>query len=516
MSSQSPHSPETSVESVVDASLPPTHPAKSDAVTDTDTSSTTSEDDLSTREASFGEVWKFSIPLIISQASMSLLGLVDTFFMGMIGPEAQSAVGFGGPSVFAILSLFFGLFSGLTTFVSQYFGAKRHKDCGKMLWQMLYLALGIGLLCTLSIAPLVHWLLVVMGTNAEIFDGTYAYMHIRMLVCPIMFTAFTLLSFLRGIGDMKTPAIVSIITVLINIPLTYVFAFGFGPIPAYGVAGAAIGTVISQGIEMLLYASVVFNRKNAEQFGTRKPVLFFRKNDVTRADANIEETPSSARYALPIPQGYAKIARIALPVGICWAIENYGWLLYGLYITTLPKEQSAANAIVQIFMYVAWMPGLAISIATTALVGQYIGANNVRSAEKSANYAIIMSIGCLVTLSVILFLLRYPIAHLFSNDPAVIDITVKLFYFAIVYQVFDAAGVTTSGALRGAGDTRFPMLICFLSIWGIMIPLMFYLDHAYQFGIYGAWVASSFAIIVCGCLYYARFKRGKWKKMKIA
>ncbi len=185
-------------------------------------------------------------------------------------------------------------------------------------------------------------------------------------------------------------------------------------------------------------------------------------------------------------------------------------------MTSLPKEQSAANAIVMILMHAVWMPGLAISIATTALVGQYLGAGNVRSAEKSANCAIIMSIGCLVSISLILFLFRHLLAETFSSDPTVIDITVNLFYFAIVYQVFDAAGVTTSGALRGAGDTRFPMIINFFCIWGIMIPLMFYLDHAFGFGIYGAWGASSFAIILCGSLYYVRFKRGKWKKMKIA
>ncbi len=234
------------------------------------------DNDLATREASFGEVWKYAIPLIISQASMSLLGLVDTYFMGKIGPEAQAAVGFGAPSVFGLLSLFFGLFSGLTTFVSQYYGAKRHKDCGKMLWHMLYLAIGLGVICTLVMDPITYRLLVVMGTNAEVFDGTYDYMHIRMLVCPIMFMAFTFLSFLRGIGDMKTPAIVSIITVFINIPLTYIFAFGMGPIPAYGVAGAALGTILSQVVEMMLYGAVGLNRKHAALFGTRQPVNLFR------------------------------------------------------------------------------------------------------------------------------------------------------------------------------------------------------------------------------------------------
>ncbi len=448
------------------------------------------EEDLSTREASIGEVWKLALPIIISQASSALLGLVDTFFMGWIGSEAQAAVGFGAPSSFSILSLFFGLFSGLTTFVGQYFGAKKYSDCGKMLWHMLYLALGIGILCAIFINPLIHGLLTVMGTNPDIFDMTYDYLKIRMWVCPVVFISFSLLSFLRGIGDMKTPAIVSCLIVLLNIPLTYIFAFGLGPIPAFGVAGAAIGTVVAQFVEMVLYGLVVFNHRNAEKFKTRK-------------------------MAKPVGKAYLDIAKIALPVGACWAIEEWGWVLYGVYITTLPKEQSAANAIVQVFMYIAWMPGLSISIATTTLVGQYLGAKNVRSAEKSAHYAIVMSIACLLSLGIIFFLLRYQLAAAFNSDSKVIEVTVNLFYFLVVYQVFDAAGVTISGALRGAGDTRFPMVISFVVIWGIMVPAVFILDKFFNFGVYGAWCASSLAIIVSGCFYFARFKRGKWKTMSI-
>lgn len=444
--------------------------------------------DLSVRKASVGELLKNAFPLIISQASMSFLALADTYFMGWIGPEAQAAVGFGGQSVFCLLSLFFGLISGLTTFVSQYFGAKRHSDCGKMLWHMLYLAVGLGILCAIFMGPLVDLMLTAMGTNPDIFDVTSEYMTVRLWACPIMFTAFTFLSFLRGIGNIRTQLIVAILVVVANIPLTYIFAFGLGPIPAFGVAGAAIGTVIAQGLEMLLYGSVVMKRKNALQFATRRMVK-------------------------PVLSAYANIAKVALPVGAAWAIENWGWLVYNLYITTLPKEQAAANAIVQVFMYVAWTPGLAISIATTMMVGQYMGAKNIKSAEKSAHYAIIMSIVCLLSLGIMMFILRYVIAEAFSDDAVVVDIAVKLFYFAIAYQIFDAAGVTTSGALRGAGDTRFPMLICFIGIWGVMLPMMFILDYVYNLEIYGAWIASSAAIILCGCLYFARFVRGKWKTM---
>jgi len=447
-------------------------------------------EDLSTRHASIREVIKLAWPIIISMSSMAILGLVDTYFMKMISTEAQSAVGVGAPMIFSILSLFLGLISGLTTFVSQYFGAKRFSDCGKMLWQMLMLAVVLGIISAFALPALVWKLLVVMDTNADILQPTFDYIQVRLWAAPWVFAGFALLSFLRGIGDMKTPAIVSAIAVCMNIPLTYIFAFGLGPIPSYGVAGAAIGTILSQFIEMLCYGFVVYGRKNASQFYTRK-------------------------FVRPCLESYKTIGKVALPVGISWAIEHYGWIVFGLFISSLPKEQSAANAIVQVFMNLVFMPGLAISIAATTLVGQYKGAGNIKSAEKSANYCIMLSIGCLVVLGILTVAFRGLIAEGFNEDPAVIEITKNLFLFGLVYQIFDATGITTSGALRGAGDTRFPMIIGFICVWALLVPLTFVFGKTLGWGVYGAWAACCVTIVCSGIIYYARFKRGKWKTMEI-
>ena len=449
--------------------------------------STNASQDLSTRHASAGEVFRMALPIILSMLSMSLLGLVDTFFMGWIGPNAQAAVGLGSPSIFSLLALSFGTLSGLTTFVSQFYGAKKYSNCGNILWHGIYLALlfGLGSLCL--IIPL--WdLLCFIQVNPDFIHETYDYIRIRLMAAPWLFVSFSLISYLRGLGDMKTPAIVSAITVFINIPLTYVFTFGFAGIPAYGVAGAAIGTIIAQALELVLYAAVVFNRRNACLYDTRHIVV-----------------PKLATYLA--------FLKVSFPVGISWALEHFGWLVFGFYIATLSKEEAAANAIIQVFMNVAFMPGLAISIAAMTLVGQYMGAKNIRSAEQSTYYSMFMSIGCLVSLGLLFMILRYHIAGMFSGDAKVVEITANLFFIGAVYQVFDAMGVTTSGALRGAGDTRFPMLIQLLAIWFVMVPLIFYFGP--KWGVYGAWIAASIATIVMGLCYYLRFRTGKWKSMGV-
>lgn len=447
--------------------------------------------DFSTRPVRMNDVLKLAAPMILSMVSMSMLGVVDTLFMRWVGSAAQAAIGLGAPLTFSVLSFFFGTIAGVTTFVSQYYGAKNYTEGGKILMHATWIALAFGVVTIFVVVPLVWHLLVAMKTNVEIIDGAFSYMRVRLLAAPVVFVSFAYLSFLRGIGDMKTPAIVAIIMVLANVPLTYIFTFGVGPIPAYGVAGAAIGSILSQVIELICYMAVVLNRKHHEKYNTRQ-------------------------FHLPDLTVLKTFFTLSLPIGMSWAIEHVGWAIFGLYVGSLDKESVAANAIVQVFMNLVFMPGLAISIAATTLVGQYMGAGDVESAEKAAKYCIKLCVGFLLTIGMITFLCRYLISEGFSDDPKVVKICADLFIFGILYQLFDGIGVPSMGALRGAGDTKFPMVLMFICMWVLMIPLVFFFGNYMGYGVYGAWGATCFTCMCVGLGGYWRFKRGRWKAIKVA
>lgn len=445
---------------------------------------------LSTRKASIGEVVKLSLPVIVSMGSLSVLGLVDTLFMGWIGPAAQAGVGLGSPIVFNLLAFFFGLWTGLSTFVSQLFGAGKHKKCGKYLWHVLYMAIVAGLFVSFVLTPFIPNILQFMGANPEILEPAAEYIQIRLYASPWVFLMFTCVSFLRGIGDMKTPAIIGIIAVFINIPFTYVLTFGFGPIPAYGVAGAAYGTVIAQVVECLLYFGTVLNSRNAQIFGTRNLVL-------------------------PTLKIYKNYLRLSLPIAVFWALENVGWLMLGFYVATLSKFAVAAHAIVAQVSSLAFMPGLAMSIAVSTLVGQYLGAENPKSARQSARIGIRISVGIMCIMGILFFFLRHTVGGWFSSAPEVIEIASNLFIFAAVYQTFDALSITCAGALRGAGDTKVPMFIMILIMWCVMLPLTYILGNIVGWGVYGAWAAVAIALTFMGTSFYIRFIRGKWMSMRV-
>ena len=442
------------------------------------------------KTASLRQVIRLAIPVIVSMSSMAVMGLVDTFFMGMLGSTAQAAVGLGAPLIFSVLSLFLGTWAGLTTFVAQCYGAKEYLKGSQMMWHVFLLAIVCIGIVELCVVPAIPWIFGIAGANPDIIPDALDYTNVRLHGAIFVFSAFILTAFLRGIGDMRTTAIVTCVGVAFNALVTYLFAFGAGPVPAMGVTGAALGTVVAEALETLLYALVVFGRKNNALLETRK-IPRFRMAE------------------------FAKFLKIGFPVGMSWMLENVGWIIFTLYAGTLSKEAMSAHTIVFQLMNIAFTPGLAISIAATTLVGHYIGADDVPNAERSAKLSIRMAGVLMIAVGLLLMIFRVPITSCFTNETAVAELAYPLFYFGAVYQLFDALGVVSSGAIRGAGDTRWPMVASLLVIWVGMVPSIYVVGFVYDLGLNAAWVVCTATIIVQGIFYYARFRRGKWKKMRV-
>ncbi|MFA5624523.1 MAG: MATE family efflux transporter [Bradymonadales bacterium] len=444
---------------------------------------------MSSRKITLGEVMRLSYPIIISMASISLMGITDALFMGWIGPREQGAVGLGGPIVFSLLSIFYGTWSGVTTFVAQAVGAKQYKLAGKILWHAIALTIPCLPIVFLGINPLTEFMLDFFGTNPEIMPHAKEYMKIRLFAASYLFAGFVGLSFLRGIADMRSPAIITFIALLANVPLTYVMSFGYGPIKAMGVSGAAYATIIAQGIETLLYFAVIWGPKNAKHYFTRK---------IPRLDLKL----------------IRRFLYVSFPIGVSWSLENVGWLSFTLFVATQTKEALAANTIVIQLLNLSFMPGIALSIAAATLVGQCLGANDPKNARRATNYAILLAVAIMGSIGLLCLVFREPIAGLFTNDPEVIQIAGTLFIFGAVYQVFDAVSLVSSGALRGAGDTRFPMAVSIVAIWFGLVPGVFFVGATLGYGIYGAWAAATAIIVLLGVIYYARYRQGKWQTMR--
>lgn len=437
----------------------------------------------------FGEVWRLAYPIVITMASASLMGVVDTLFMGWVGTPEQGAVGLGAVVNWTCLSLFTGTITSTNTFVAQFYGAGDHPAIGRVVWQALYFALASYAAVAAGLIPHTDTLLGAIGSSHEVTGHAVAYLDIRLGGAVFIFANFCVVGFLRGVGDTRTPMKVVLATNVLNVALTWALVFGKMGFPALGVRGAAAGTVASQAVATVIYLVLFFRGKNA-CYHTRGP-----------------HPPSWALLR--------RWLRVGLPTGVWRVLQMGGFTVFTVFVATLGDEVLAGHQIVRQMMHLSFLPGMALSVTATILVGQYIGIGDLQAATRSAYTA--MKIGALImgTISLSFVLLRHPIAALFSPDPAVQEVAADLFFFVAVFQTVDAVGTVSSGAIRGAGDTRWPMIVSILMSWLFFVPGIFLLGKVAGLGVYGAWSGATLHILGLAALMFGRFRRGKWKTMKI-
>jgi MATE family multidrug resistance protein len=438
----------------------------------------------------FREVWQLAYPVVITMASMSLMGVVDTFFMGFVGTPQQGAVGLGAVLSWTLMSFFNGTITATNTFVAQLYGAKKHQECGAVVWQAFYFALlSLGVVFLLII-PNIRPLVQAIGATGEVTGHACEYMQVRLAGSVFVFCNFCVVGFLRGIGDTKTPMKVTLFVNALNIGFTYLLVFGVLGLPALGVPGAALGTVISQGIASGIYLHLLLRKKTGDRYATR-------------------------RFYPPVGGLMKRWLKVGVPIGLWWILEMGGFTVFTMFVATLGEVQLAGHQIVRQLMHLSFLPGVALSVAALTLVGQYLGAKDPASAERSAKTSIKIGMLIMGSLSLLFVLLRYPIAYAFNRDPQVQEVAANLFLFLLVFQILDALGTVSSGAIRGAGDTRWPMVVSLLLSWLFFVPSVFILGKLVGWGIYGAWTGATVYICILGLTMYGRFRAGKWKRMKI-
>ncbi len=450
---------------------------------------TTSSSVVNQRSGTSIELIVLAFPMMISFLSHTLMSVADTYIIGRVGTTEQAAVGLGGFLTWAVISLFAGTMTAVTTFVAQSYGAGRVRELRK--WVVAGFLLIVPFSLTIAaVYPFLDDLISVVGTAAEVQPLSVTYIRILLLGAPLIMMQFNLTSFLRGLGDTVTPMVVTIIANVINILLDIILIFGYGPIPAMGVAGAAVASVTAGVLGTLIYFRIYFGKKNHELYDTR-----------TFSGLHWEELVS--------------FVRIGLPIGGAWFIENLAWNVMVVYISTLSAVTLAAHTIVFQLISFSFMPTIALSVSASTLVGQYLGAQRPDLAKRSAKLTIIWGMVLMGTVGLIFALLRGRLIALFNDDPAVVATGGGILLIAAAFQIFDAMGLTIDGVLRGAGDTRFPLLARLTIGWALFVPGVFVLGDWVGWGVYGAWAASLLFVVVLGVVMFRRYQKGRWLEMKV-
>ena len=434
-----------------------------------------------------GKVWKvivrFALPLLVGNLLQQFYNITDSIIVGQfLGKEALAAVSASFFIYYFIISLVIGVGSGTTVVISQLFGAKQYQKV-QLAFSSFFIFMLVGGII-LSIAGIIFAEPVFRLTNTpeEVIPQAVAYFRIYIGGTFLFVTFNSIISILRGVGESVRPMLFILITTVLNIAFDLLFILVF----KWGIEGAARATVVSQGIGMCIALAYVNNTH---------PLLSIKKQDMLFDWKLFKE---SLKIGLPtsVQQCAIALGLIAL-LGI---VNSFG--------TNTLTAYGAAGKIDTIITQAI----LTLSGALAAFCGQNIGAGRLDRVKKGVRFTMYTNIALGLLTFAAVYLFGNEMMRIFTKDIVVVAIGKE--YLLIIGGFFIVLGALNvyNGALRGAGDTLFPMITSLICLWLIRIPLAYYLSS--WLGRNGIWWAIGISITIGLIVTFVYYKMGFWKRRR--
>ncbi|MFG0335164.1 MAG: MATE family efflux transporter [Maioricimonas sp. JB049] len=446
---------------------------------------------------SLRELWLVALPLMISSGSLSLMHVVDRIFLTWVSVDALAASMPAGVFNWTVMSIPFGVAMYTNTFVAQYDGALRHDRVVAALWQGGILALLSGLLLLLIGVPLAGPIFHAMDHAESVREMEIIYF--RTLICgavPMLLTA-VLSSFFSGRGQTRVVMWVHLGSALLNAVLDYILIFGSGPIPPLGIFGAALATVLANVVACAVFGLLVWRIARANGYPLRE----------------------QRRLDLPL---LGRLIRFGVPNGMQVLVDIGAFCVFVVVVGQLGTNELAATNIALNLNSLAFVPMIGLGTAVMTLVGRRIGENEPLVAEQSTWSALHVSLfymafwaGTYLFLPDLL-LMPYAAFARIESFAEIRPVVVVLLRFVAIYSVFDALAIVFGSAIRGAGDTRFSFWWTLICGWCLLVLPAWWLSRSFpEHGLYGCWGAASVYITAMGVGFCLRFRRGRWKSMRV-
>lgn len=427
-----------------------------------------------------------ALPIIFANILQTTYQLIDTFWLGRLGANAVAAVSLSFPVLFLVLSIGSGLTLAGTVMVAQYKGAENQKMVDFSSSQSVFLIFLISILLAIISYFAAGPLMSIIGAGPEIYEDSVSYFKVSSLGFVFLFLFFIFQSLMRGIGNVMLPVYIILLTVFLNLILDPLFIYGYGPIPGYGVAGAAWASVLTQGLSAAIGLFILFRGKNGIKI--RLKAMYFDVLNLKR------------------------IFNLGFPASVEQSTRALGMTMMVIIVTSFGSEVVAAYGIGSRILSFIIIPALGLGIATTSLVGQNIGALKIKRAEAVANLSNKIAFFGLTGIGIIMFLFAEQLTSFFiPNDPTVIRD--GALFIKIMAPSFGLLGVqqVTNGVFNGAGFTKASMLISILSLWVVRFPLAYILSYNTDLGHEGIWWAFPISNLIAAIAAFTYFKMGYWK-----
>lgn len=434
-------------------------------------------------------IFLLGVPMILELVMESTFAVVDIYFVGQLGASAVATVGLTETYLFLLYAIGMGLSMAVTAIVARRIGEKNMRDAGSSAVQSIFLALIAAAPFAIAGIFFPRELLALMGADEWSINTGYVYTQWMLGGNAVIMLLFVINAIFRGAGDASIAMWVLLISNGLNIVLDPLLIFGWGPVPAFGIEGAAIATNIGRGAGVLVQLWILFR-------GGKHIKVFLSQLRWNAADMAI-------------------IFKTSLGGVGQMVIAMTSWIFLMRILAGVGSEAVAGATIALRIMMFTMMPAFGLSNAAATLVGQNLGAKDAKRAEAAIWKIGIYTMIFLIGVSFVYFFYNERLMMIFTDDPRVIEIGAEwLQILSYSYFVYGWWMVTTQ-AFNGAGDTGTPTRINLIFFWFLQIPLAYFLAINREWNHSGVFWAVFFSETAAGLFTLWLFTRGKWKKFRV-
>lgn len=436
------------------------------------------------------EMLRITWPAFIELVMSSLFGMVDMIMVGRLGPAAIAAVGLTNQPFMLLMAIFAAVNIGGTTLVAWSVGEKNITKAKTVTRQIIIVNIVLGVVMSLLGVFAANSIVRFMGAGPDTVK--MATVYFQVVASGLIFQAIIIgiTACLRGAGQTRIPMAYNVGGNLLNVFGNYVLIYGKLGFPQWGVTGAAVSTTLSRLAACLAALYVVYLSRRSE--------LKISIRDDYRIDRDIIK----------------KIFTIGLPSALEQFVLQSGLMLFAKIVSGLGTAGFAAHQIGINISGLSFSPSMAFGVAATTLVGQSLGAGDTVIAERYARYIRKVAIVTASVVGLIFILFSHPLARLYTSNIVVAEMAGTVLKILALAQPGQSAQLTLAGALRGAGDTMYPLYASAMGIWVFRVGVAYLFVNGFGWGLNGAWVALVMDQYIRSLIINLRFHSGKWKYIK--
>ncbi|AKI97494.1 MATE family efflux transporter [Kosmotoga pacifica] len=427
-----------------------------------------------------------ALPAVGENVLQMLLGIADTAFLGHYDWRTIGGVGTANQIIFILQAVLIAISTGTMVFIANSLGANNRRKVDSVAWQAIYLSLvtGIGL-AILSVFSSGFINVFFPSAEESLKEIGADYLRIILIGMPGLSFMIIIASALRGAGDTRSPMYAAVVANGLNVFLDYSMIFGKFGFPELGAKGAALATVVSRVVGAMILLFLLYSNRKVGM--SRKPVKTSWKN-----------------------------VKEVLSVGLPTAFENFsfsfGVLIFANILLMAGSEAYAAHRIGINVESISFMPAWGISVAITALVGYFNGSGELKKVIGTVRQGWLIGLGFGAIIGSVIFLWPEVFIAFFTSERTIIEMARLPVRLIGLFQIVLATDFVATGALRGLGDTKFPMMASTTAMWLIRIPVGFVLVKYFDMGLLGAWTGMMGDMVFRMVLKVFRLLSGNWEE----